>query len=414
MTELTNRTATHEAAFDVLSELNKNAEQLRKGNAQVRDALISDCFRLVAELETPGEAFMRILWTHTIHPAVMRLASDIQLFDLLKAAEGRARSSAELAEMTSADQKLISKTLKTLATCYLVKEVEADKFVSTPFSDAMASETYKLALGLMVPFVAKANLIGPEYFQQRNYKWPDDAKDVPGTFATGDAGKLNFFEVMKKYDKFPGLESLMKVWLDKRPHWSDEAAGYYPIRKRLIQGAETGPEAAFLVDLGGGHGQDFLRLLANVPENEIPGRLILQDLPHVIDDIAPGSLPDKVEKMQHDFFTEQPIKDARIYFMHNILHNHMDENAKKVLKQTAAAMKKGYSKLLLWDNIMPNCDAGTILCALDWEMLTFYGTSERTEADWRKLLEDPEIGLKVADIIHYSRYDQDVIELELA
>lgn len=99
--------------------------------------------------------------------------------------------------------------------------------------------------------------------------------------------------------------------------------------------------------------------------------------------------------------------------MHNILHNHTDDKCKLILKQTATAMKKGYSRLLLWDTVMPDKGAGTNVCALDWEMMTFYATSERTEAEWRKLLEDPETGLKVTDIIHYSRYDPHVIELEL-
>lgn len=51
-------------AFDVLQSLNKNAEALRGGDKQARDALVADCLRMVASLETPGEAFMRIMWTH--------------------------------------------------------------------------------------------------------------------------------------------------------------------------------------------------------------------------------------------------------------------------------------------------------------------------------------------------------------
>ena len=100
--------------------------------------------------------------------------------------------------------------------------------------------------------------------------------------------------------------------------------------------------------------------------------------------------------------------------MHNILHNHTDDNCKLILKQVAAAMKKGYSKLLMWDTVMPDKGAGTNVCALDWEMLSFYTTSERTEAEWRKLLEHPDTGLKITDIVHYSGYDQDLIEVELA
>jgi len=64
MTQMTNGITSHDQAFDVLQSLNKSAEAMRGGDKQARDALVADCFRLVASLETPGEAFMRIMWTH--------------------------------------------------------------------------------------------------------------------------------------------------------------------------------------------------------------------------------------------------------------------------------------------------------------------------------------------------------------
>ena len=64
MTQMTNGVTSHDQAFDVLQSLNKSAEAFRGGDKQARDTLVADCFRLVASLETPGEAFMRIIWTH--------------------------------------------------------------------------------------------------------------------------------------------------------------------------------------------------------------------------------------------------------------------------------------------------------------------------------------------------------------
>ncbi|KAK5944194.1 hypothetical protein PMZ80_003475 [Knufia obscura] len=414
MAQVNNGIGIHDEASDVLQSLNKNAEALRAGNKQARDAMVSDCFRLVASLETPGEAFMRIMWTHSIYPPVIRLASDLKVFDLLKDAEGASKSSVELAKAAGADVRLMSAPPQVSILGITDKETDADSFASTEFANAMADQTYKNTLGLMTPYAASANLTTPEYFKKRDYRWPEDPMDTPVQYPTGDSGKMSFFDMMKRDDQFKGLEGLMKVWLNGRPHWSDEGAGFYPIRKRLIEGADKSPDAAFLVDVGGGHGQDFPRLLANVPETDIPGRLVLQDQPHVIAEITESSLPASVEKMGYDFFTPQPIQGARAYFMHNILHNHTDDKCKLILKQVARAMKKGYSKLLVWDVVMPDQGAGTNVCCLDWEMLTFYATSERTETEWRKLLQDPEIGLKVTDIVHYSRYDQDLIEVELA
>jgi len=38
----------------------------------------------------------------------------------------------------------------------------------------------------------------------------------------------------------------------------------------------------------------------------VPGRLVLQDLPNVLDGIQ--QLDQKIERMEYDFYTEQPVK----------------------------------------------------------------------------------------------------------
>jgi demethylsterigmatocystin 6-O-methyltransferase len=57
------------------------------------------------------------------------------------------------------------------------------------------------------------------------------------------------------------------------------------------------------VDVGGGKGQQCAALLQK--NANLNGRIILQDLPTVV---AGAITDDRVERMGHDFFTEQPIK----------------------------------------------------------------------------------------------------------
>ena len=96
------------------------------------------------------------------------------------------------------------------------------------------------------------------------------------------------------------------------------------------------------------------------------------------------------------------------------MHDYPDETCKHILKQIAGAMEKGYSKLLLWDQVVPNTGAGAISAAQDWEMMTFLSGAERTERQWRAVVEAPETGLKVTGIWYYSQYDQAIVEAELA
>lgn len=77
-------------------------------------------------------------------------------------------------------------------------------------------------------------------------------------------------------------------------------------------------------------------------------------------------------------------------------------------------MEKGYSKLIIWDQVVPDMEADATVAALDWVMLTFLAGAERTESQWKTLVEDPEIGLKIVDTWYYSQFDQAVIEIELA
>ena len=71
-----------------------------------------------------------------------------------------------------------------------------------------------------------------------------------------------------------------------------------------------------LVDVGGGVGQDLLKFHAKHPD--LRGRLILQDLPDVVNN---AKVPEYIEAMGHDFFTPQPIHGAKAYYLHSILHD---------------------------------------------------------------------------------------------
>lgn len=88
-----------------------------------------------------------------------------------------------------------------------------------------------------------------------------------------------------------------------RPSWHDP--GFYPVRERLFDGFDAAnKDAVFLIDLAGGQGHYTQQFLSKCPD--VPGRLILQDLPVVLDQIQ--ELDPRIERMPYDFFTEQPVK----------------------------------------------------------------------------------------------------------
>jgi hypothetical protein len=81
-------------------------------------------------------------------------------------------------------------------------------------------------------------------------------------------------------------------------------ADFFPVQDRLVKGARSDAEAVLIVDVGGSIGHDLAEFATK--HSSAPGRLVLQDLPAVLGQIA--SLDGRIERMGYDFFTEQPVK----------------------------------------------------------------------------------------------------------
>jgi hypothetical protein len=57
--------------------------------------------------------------------------------------------------------------------------------------------------------------------------------------------------------------------------------------------------------------------------------------------------------MAHDFFTEQPVKDADIYLLRFILHNWSDSYCIDILRRLVPALKDG-ARVLVNDIVLPD------------------------------------------------------------
>jgi hypothetical protein len=112
-------------------------------------------------------------------------------------------------------------------------------------------------------------------------------------------------------------------------------------------------EGIFMVDVAGGYGHDLNGFIGQLGD-KFRGRMILQDLPSVIDSIQPGSISSRIERQSHDIFFPQPAKGAKIYFMHMILHDWPDDDCVKILSHLRDAMTPGFSQILINDAILPD------------------------------------------------------------
>lgn len=154
---------------------------------------------------------------------------------------------------------------------------------------------------------------------------------------------------------------------------------FFPVATKF-QG--VAPTESLLVDIGGGLGHQLIAFKQRYPD--LAGRIILQDLPVVLGDIK--ELHPGIETMPHDFFKEQPTKGARAYFMRNVLHDWPDKQASLILKSIGDAMGPS-SMLLIDENVLPESGVSLFSAQTDMFMMAMYSALERTESQFRNLLE---------------------------
>ena len=135
----------------------------------------------------------------------------------------------------------------------------------------------------------------PAFLRKTGFK---DIKDNKHTVFQ-DAYKTTetVFEFFPKMpEQWNAFNAHMAARRENMPTW----LSVYPIEKLTV---DWSPEQPVFVDIGGGIGHQCAELKAKYPK--LPGRIVLQDLPHCIDHAieAPG-----LEAMVHNFFEPQPIK----------------------------------------------------------------------------------------------------------
>lgn len=177
----------------------------------------------------------------------------------------------------------------------------------------------------------------------------------------------------------------------------------YP-SERILSGARE--DRPLVVDIGGSKGHDLEKF--RVLHDDIPeGSLVLQDLPDILKDV---SLNKTISIQSYNFFTPQPVKGARVYFMHNVLHDWTDEKATDILRIIAEALEKVYSKLLIYESLVSSQRPAAQVTASDLTMIACLSARERSEHDWRQLIS--KAGLKVVKIWRPVHSVDSIIEVE--
>lgn len=138
-------------------------------------------------------------------------------------------------------------------------------------------------------------------------KKPEQQSPFEATF------NMPFFEYFEKnQDQRRYFDDYMAVRRKGLSSWHE----VFPMTSKLIPGfISDDPEAVLLVDVGGNWGHELQSFREANPD--VPGRLILQDLPVMTEKLG-GKAPFGIEVMTYDFFTPQPVKGQRFLLLESV------------------------------------------------------------------------------------------------
>lgn len=121
------------------------------------------------------------------------------------------------------------------------------------------------------------------------------------------AHKMHFWEFFERNpDQRMYFDDYMAIRRKGMATWHET----FPLAKILGPESKRDSDAVLFVDIGGNWGHEVASFHQSHPD--MPGRLILQDLPTMIEKVERKDPPSGIELMKYDFFTPQPVKGRSI------------------------------------------------------------------------------------------------------
>ena len=305
---------------------------------------------------------------------ILYVAARLGLADLLRDSPA---DSAALASVTGTHAPSLYRLMRALASIGVLAEDEQHRFSLTALGNSLRSDV------------------------------PDSLREW-AIFALGDEHFLAWGELMHcvrtgdiAFNHVFGTD----VWTYRAAH-AEHAAIFDSAMAQLVKSYDASLVAAYpfaaidkLVDVGGG---DATLLVAILQANPAMHG-VLFDLPHVIERarvrIAQAGLSDRCEVVAGDAFAAVPT-GGDAYLLSRVIHDWDDESAIAILNACRRAIGDE-GRVLLVERLMPAravvSPAAQASSLSDLTMLVMNGGRERTEAEYRKLLDGA--GLALAAIV---------------
>ena len=288
-----------------------------------------------------------------------------------------------LAEATGTDSQVLYRVLRALASFGVFVETDDRQFDLTEQARFLCDDPR----GTLREFVL---YFGSDW---RRRTWDE----LINTLRTGDpCFDLAFGEPVFEY-------------LQKHPHraavYNNVQASNSEILAPQIAAVYDFSQFGTLMDVGGGHGFLLTAILKTTPG--LKG--VLFDMPGVSKEdeglLEREGVIDRCTIVEGSFFDGVP-KGADAIIMKSIIHDWDDDNATRILEHCRDAVGPD-GKVLVCEVLLPGRNDPGVTKLLDLEMLAISGGRERTEPEFRRILE--RAGLKLQNV-YSTRVGTSILE----
>ncbi|ROV96758.1 hypothetical protein VSDG_05535 [Cytospora chrysosperma] len=289
----------------------------------------------------------------------------------------------ELQSLTTLDPINLARILRTAMTNHIFCEPSPGVIAHTAASRLLATDDNLVA---WVGFNAEDIFPSAAHTLEALRAFPEATSLTQAgfQFASGTVGEEPVFATFRRDDRRARRMGLAMASLTG-------GEGYEP--SFFVEACDLSAEDArggTFVDVGGSHGFVCVELARRWRGL----RFVVQDLASTVES-APDpvsedrQVAERVRFMAHDFFAEQVVKGADVYYFRWIMHNYSTPYAVEILQKLVPALKPG-ARIIINDHCLrgpgqENAWDEKIMRRMDMVMLTLLNAQERTEAEFREL-----------------------------
>ena len=282
------------------------------------------------------------------------------------------KNAEKLASQVNAHAPSLHRLLRALTSLDVLTEDDQQRFALTPVSELLRSDVP----GSMRPFALS---YGEPW-------WWNAWSNLLHSIQTGDTAFDHIFG--------QGLFEFFSENTQAAKIFNKNMTAMTSVEVKGILAAYDFSATKVLVDVAGGHGALMTSFLLANPKS----RGIIIDLPAVVggtkDRLATAGLTERCDVIEGSFFEAIPT-GGDTYSLKDILHDWNDEQSIQILKNCHKAMG-GSGKLLVIERVIQPGNDPSPAKLIDISMLVLTGGRERTEQEYRSLLEAA--GFRLEDI----------------